>query len=736
MIGKSWRAGLLAACFPFFLFAQKTQNAAVSLRNGQPVLFVNGRPELPFFYALTHTAGGRWSWEELPAHNLRQMASAGIRLYQVDLWLADLWPENGGRIDLALARRQIRGVLDACPEAAVVVRLHVNAPAWWNRAHPEECVQFADGPPEDRPEGLPFNHEDGDTERSRRASLASELWRAEAGARTAEFCRRLARTREGHAVIGIHVAGGVYGEWHPWGFVKYEPDGSAAMKRAFRAWLRVKYSSDENLQGAWNDPSATLAGAAVPDSAARRCCADTGTIFRDPARERRLLDFYACQQAVVADDIEFFCRTVKENWPRPLIVGVFYAYVQFGLCRHALGGHLEAERLLDCPWIDYFAGPPSYLPESRKTGGSGLQRAPVRSVLLHGKLWFDEVDNGYLQDKREQDFVRSRPLGDSTYLPVLQRSLWLPLMQGCGLWLYDFGPRRNAGWWDSPLYRAEIRRTREFFAARQASESVKLSERFATRADVLVVWSTESFYHVENRWSKTCDRGLDAAMEDLQRCGAVSDHIYLFDLPKIDLRPYRAVVFPNAWMLTPETRVFIRDSVARAGRTVVWNYLAGYSDGARIGQDLAENGTGFIFQKMETTAAPRWRAGGFDFENPERVAPFFGIADPGATSLARRLGPDSTAVVARKTGAGCTAVCATAPLHGRAVWRDIFRAAGCQILSENDDFVFAAGDLILMHTAGGGERVFQISEKITLILPARGPASWLARRVDGSIVLK
>lgn len=733
MYSTAWRVCLLAAAFPFFLFAQKIQTAEVRPLNSRPVLLVNGRPELPFFYALTHAVGGRWSWEELPAHNLRQMASAGIRLYQVDLWLADLWHENERRLDLTLARRQIRGVLDACPGAAVVVRLHVNAPGWWNRRYPEECVQFADGPTEERPEGLPFNHEDGDTERGVRASLASERWRAEAGARAAEFCRRLAGTREGRAVIGVHVAGGVYGEWHPWGFVKYEPDVSAPMQRAFRQWLRDKYSSDDNLQRAWNDPSATLGTATVPDNAARQCCSDTNTIFRDPARERRLLDFYACQQAVVADDIEFFCRTVKENWPRPLIVGVFFGYVQFGLCRHALGGHLEAERLLDSPWIDYFAGPPSYLPESRKAGGSGLQRAPVRSVLLHGKLWFDEVDNGYLQDKREQDFVRSRPLGDSAYLPVLQRSLWLPLVQGCGLWLYDFGPRRNAGWWDSPLYRAEIRRTREFFE-KQLSESFQFSES-SPAADVLVVWDTESFYHVENRWTRTCERGLDAAAEDLQRSGVASDHIYGFDLSKIDLQSYRAVVFMNAWMLTPEQRIFIRDSVARAGRTVVWNYLAGYSDGTRTGQDLAENLTGFVFQKMKNPDTLRWRLGDFEFVNPERVEPFFAVRDPAAETLARLTGPDAEAVaVCRKSRPDHTVVCATAPLHGRAVWRSIFREAGCHVFSESEDAVFAAGDFLLAHTGGGGERVFQVSKKISLILSARAPASWLIRRADGAII--
>ncbi|MEO6759530.1 MAG: hypothetical protein ABIO24_08760, partial [Saprospiraceae bacterium] len=230
------------------LIAQRAQTAEIRPFNGLPILYVNQQPELPFLYALTHVTGGRWSWEELPAHNLRQTVTAGVRLFQVDLWMEDIWLENTPKLNMALARRQIRGVVDACPNGAVVLRLHVNAPFWWNRTHPEECVQYADGPNQDLPVGLPFNYEDGDVVRANRASLASERWRQEAGTKLREFCRRLSRTPEGKAVIGLHISGGVYGEWHPWGFIKQEPDVSAPMQVAFRKWLKIKYHSDENLQ--------------------------------------------------------------------------------------------------------------------------------------------------------------------------------------------------------------------------------------------------------------------------------------------------------------------------------------------------------------------------------------------------------------------------------------------------------------------------------------------------------
>ena len=707
--------------------AQKAKTAEIRMLDGAPALLVDGQPELPFLYALTHVGGGRWSWEELPAHNLRNNCADGIHLFQVDLWFEDIWLPGRKKLDIDLARRQVRGVLDACPGAGVVVRLHVNAPMWWNRAHPEECVQFANGPVEDYPTDLPFNHEDGDIYRSVRASLASVRWRDEAGTRVAEFCRRLSRTPEGRSVIGIHVAGGVYGEWHPFGFFRHEPDVSPPMQQAFRRWLSAKYHTDENLRTAWRDPAASLAAAAVPDTTVRRCCAEG--VFRDPAREQYVLDYYRCQQAEVVTDIEHFCRIVKQSWGRPLITGVFYGYLHFALCREAMGGHLEVERLLNSPWVDYFAGPTSYNRLSREAGGSGLERGIVRSALLRGKLWFDEIDNGYLQNKQERDYVRSNLLNDTAYLAILQRSLWLPLVQGCGLWLYDFGPRRNTGWWDSPLYRAEIRRTRTYFEQARRQKP-------GPSAEVLVVWDTDSYYYTENVFTKTCELGLDNATDDLLRCGVPTDHYYFFDLPLLDLHAYKVVVFMNAWKLTPGQRQFIRDSVATGGRTLVWNYLPGYLDGQEHGKALVEAVTGISLQEIPVPDTVRWTMGAAGITNPEHFQPLLVARDPAATAMAVLVGPGAVPVVVRKQLAGCTSILASVPLHGSAVFRQIFREAGCTVWNENNDLTLVSGRYLLLHDNEGGRRTLHLKSGKSVDLDLPAPATLLLDAETGAVLFR
>ncbi len=49
-------------------------------------------------------------------------------------------------------------------------------------------------------------------------------------------------------------------------------------------------------------------------------------IFRDPSRREAVIDYYRCQQDLVAECILTLCRTVKRNWPRPILTGTFYGY--------------------------------------------------------------------------------------------------------------------------------------------------------------------------------------------------------------------------------------------------------------------------------------------------------------------------------------------------------------------------------------------------------------------------
>ena len=88
---------------------------------GKPAIYINDQPVLPFFYALTDTPGGRWSWEEVPARAISTFGNIGTILFQLDIFFDHIWFPDG-TMSTEIAQKQIRGVLDCCPEGMMYER--------------------------------------------------------------------------------------------------------------------------------------------------------------------------------------------------------------------------------------------------------------------------------------------------------------------------------------------------------------------------------------------------------------------------------------------------------------------------------------------------------------------------------------------------------------------------------------------------------------------------------------
>jgi hypothetical protein len=578
---------------------------------------------------------------------------------------------------------------------------------------------FGTGPADKQRDGSEWSLEMGDLDRSKRASLASKVWREEAGARLAELCRRLAVTPEGRSVIGIHVSCGVYGEWHYWAFIEHEPDTGPAMTRHFRQWLTSRYTSDAALQAAWKSSAWTLANAGVPDKQERE--RTMAGIFRDPAQEQRVIDYYRCQHEVVVDDIEYFCHIAKESWPRPLITGVFYGYFHMLFCRQASGGHLEVERVLNSPWVDYLSAPQGYWGESRGLGGCGNARGVIESANLHGKLWLDELDNGGLQKQPD----------DPLYHPVARRSMVLPLVRGTGVWFYDFGFDKQTGWWENQTVMADVAATQRLFdrLSQQPQQSA---------ADVLVVWDQTSYYYLKNGWTPISYEQVDMANEEIWRSGAAVDHIYLFDIDKVDMQRYRAVVFTNVYHMTSAQRALVASRVAGGGRHLIWNYLPGYCDGSRLSLDFASELSGIRLRQCASGPKPRVSLSApvaSTYGNDAEVVPMACIDDP-AVEVLGRLDGSGEAVVGRTKRATHTSVLATLPLRGANVFRGLFSEAGCHIYAKGDDPLFATAQLVMLHTASGGPRSVRLRNGKEVKLELPGPSTVLLDAVSGEDLFK
>jgi len=101
-----------------------------------------------------------------------------------------------------------------------------------------------------------------------------------------------------------------------------------------------------------------------------------------------VIDFHAFWSLVMADTIADFARAAKEATGRAKLVGAFYAYTFEFTELGEDAGHLAVGRLLECPDVDFLMAPSSYY--NRNLPGTPYFRAPVASVRLHGKLFWNE----------------------------------------------------------------------------------------------------------------------------------------------------------------------------------------------------------------------------------------------------------------------------------------------------------------------------------------------------------
>ena len=564
----------------------------LSFFNGRPHIIVNGESIPPLIYGLSDIPASRTSTAQAK-RNIANFAKAGINLVQIDTDLRLCWQPDG-IVDSTSVINEIAGALEANPQALVIIRLHLNPPVWWMDAHPDEMNRFADGPGEE--EGFVERQITRDLEKVRRVSLGSRLWLEECGKVLATVCREVSATDEGAHVVGIQVACGVYGEWHQWGFLSYDPDYSQPMLRRFRQYLREKYGDDESLAQAWNSPTACIDTAEIP-SPALRMAADDG-VFRDPRKSMQVMDSLKCQQRVVPEAILHFAKIIKTTWGRKLLVGTFYGYF-FSISRASIGGHLETRMLLDSPYIDYLCGPFAYIPANRDIDGPGHSRTLMESIRIHHKLWLTEMD----QPPIGTEFFPGSGAPDKLHenIAILRRNIMEPLNRGMGAWFYDHrivpggSLYEKTGWWESPELLAEV--------ARLQADAKRLdTAEYSPEAATVLVYDTEMFYHIstDKRLRQFSSLALFQPILAMHQAGKPFDCVNLQDLECIEWKQYKSVVVVATPLMTPRQKQFIDRNLKCCNRRIVWCYAPGYSDGTRLDAQFIRDMTGLPVHRISS----------------------------------------------------------------------------------------------------------------------------------------
>lgn len=662
------------------------------VENGTPVLYLNGKRTAPMIYALSDVPISNPLTAQAQK-NIANFAAQGIDIVSTDVNLYKGWHKSGPyRPDFLIG--DLTAIIESNPNAAVILRLHVNAPYWWMRDNPDELCIYGVG-------GVPYIDDgeyermiDGDEKNWMRVSLASEKWKAEAGEALKALLDGVLGTPQGRHIVGIQVAGGVYGEWHQWGFT-YQPDYSKPMDEYFRNYLREKYGTDEALRKAWKDDSASIE-TAVQASPEQRWHFG-GSPYRNPEDSAYVVDSLMALQQCVPDAILHFAKIVRETFDRPILIGTFYGYYD-SWKQIYIGGHLETNRLFKAGLIDYISAPFHYHKEMRQIDGTGCARGLLETTRLNGVLWLTEMDNPPIGSPK---VVGGEPEHRNQSVALLRRNILEPFTRGMGAWFFDhrlvldLGYKTTIyikkGWWDHPFMLSQVKNLKEI-----AEHTAK--NYYKPDAEVLVVFDTLSRYY-SNAKDPFYERNCTLIFNALGKAGVTYDSVNFDDMALADLSQYKCVIFAHCPYLTAERRKFVTEKLACKNRHLIFVNTAGYLDDNICDEAHITELCGIELQKTEASSAMRISVG----EKEYNVSAFedysvnFTPCDKAAETVGYFEGTDIPAA-AKKQQDGYTSWYFSVFPSSNDALREIFRDAGVHIYSENGEALLAGNGIVVVCT--------------------------------------
>ena len=150
-------------------------------------------------------------------------------------------------------------------------------------------------------------------------------------------------------------------------------------------------------------------------------------------------------------------------------------------------GYLKLRRVIECPDLDFVAGPISYWAQFRDMGGPGAFDYPTPATLrLHNKLWINEVDlRTHLLDSN--DHVSDVTTAHKTD-EAIAREFALSLCSNAGLWLCNLAGGQRS-WFDDI-------ETGDTMGRLQKIADVAPAQDLRSTAEVAVVFSEQSMAYL------------------------------------------------------------------------------------------------------------------------------------------------------------------------------------------------------------------------------------------------
>lgn len=709
---------------------------SVRYLKGTPAIFINDEPTFSTMYMIG-SYNPIWSTKFM-----KEFADIGSHFYQtmirvnwkevsmVDIEKYPMHERVASQLKIdqhKLLDEKIKSILEADPEAVVLIRLELNVPRFLfeSYANEGEIGVFAEGIYAGRnPDGKNNVWYAGH-------SFASERWRNEISFLLKRLINHVESSNYRDHIMGYILFTGDTGEWNYWGSrggSYVHTDFSPAMTKAFRRWVSEKYEGDVvRLREAWKDPAVNFDTLEIP-AVKGRLTTDYYN-FRDPAKSRYVQDYYRCFAEVIVENIELFSNLVKEASNNRVLVGVFYGYFWQMTCGNTTPyalGHFAFKKILRNPNIDFICSP--FANEfCWKLGGHAHSRTVLDSMKIHRKIWFGEHDRGthlFLPWEGRKP-VDGDPKNAEDSVTLLKRDFGYVLCTASYWWLWDqvqTSQRRNMGAFSDPEILKTLQKMQEI-----GKES--LGKDRSSIAEIAVILSEESFYY------QGCSRELNFPLIyeqqlGLGKLGTPYDVYMIDDLEQMS--SYKLYIFLNAFYINDEQKKIIEKKIKTNGKTVVWVYAPGFIEEEGLSAENIFQLTGIKIAREErksiltitltnsehsiTKDIVGQKTGPVDWPpnyywiNQNKTGPVFYSPDSTATTLGV-LDCNQLPGFVIKSFNNWNSIYMTSPNISPAVLRGIARYAGCHIYSDNeDDVIYANKSYLAIHIIKEGKRTINLPD--------------------------
>lgn len=689
----------------------ETQRTSKLDNSNGAVITIDGKPTPPIMFALQcpsfkrfhhYSQAGGVKIYHLQIYPYRISAGVSLTHHDGTQWV-NLMKDKGADYkthNYAFVAGHIRNLLRIDPDAYVIIQMDMRTSSDWRAEHPGASLITHNGNE---------SHE----------SFCAKQFRDEAESYVTDLVRYVEKQPWHNRVVGYLVElaepEGVLSGYEE-GVGDYNPQAI----EAFRKYIRDKYSSEENLRQAYGDVSLTFEEI-YPTYAKISANGDQDGCFLHPVKQRLAIDYHAFLSTLVPRFLtDHLAATIKRMTDGRILVGSYWGYMTHDLTfdgwySHQMN-HCDLPYVLQSPNIDFFASPFSYSYPARHAGEPPRVFQTVGALRLNGKLQIPECDH---RTFRAAVTINGRNFSRADSLALIRRDVGTALMHGSGAWFSD--------WTNND--RNDRRRTEPYFLDEQLLSEISqmrsayqrtINEPRKQVAEMAVLVSGPThFYHDNNAAPIYTELVRKMMYTQIGNIGAPYHELVLNDIEKPQVQEdYKCYIFLNAFYLTDEQREIV-ESLKRDGKTLVWIYAPGYVTDTDLSVDYIESLTGFktgvefklqpltyMTSNTSHTILSGVEPGSYGGSTGQ-VSPRFYVTDPEAEVLGS-YSDGRAAFVARDFGTHKSVYC-TSTFMTTAMLRNILRYAGCHIYVEDDIYIDATHNVIMVTNTFEKERTVKVN---------------------------